>query len=514
MAIITVPGGSDSSIAVTVDGSQALALANQIRDDIVSHYYKTDRDIDVTNFYNGDDISPLAPRSNLLFDGVIKNGGVYNVKDGVNFITVGTLIKDGQKLDANDKFDANNFSFLNEPVTVNSAMSANQYIRVLAGIDGQVTYKAGKESGQFAGGSKDHPINFIGNDQEGGRWQIATGDGDDTIASGSGNNVINAGAGKNKITLGTGNNQVTSDGQDTITAPNGGFNSITIRGGHSLINIGDNSLINDVSSNNVITVGGGSTVIGGNAGNVTFNAASNDGHNNNHNRNEFLGGQNNTITASTDNFDVIHGVNNTFNINGSFKFFNGTGNTNVTLTGGQNITTQTQIFGADGLNFHLTAKDVNDPNNPVLLVAGGGGNQTLDGSTSSSNLLIYSDSTKGATTQLLGVGGAGNDTLVGGVGSNTLTGGEGNNLFIFTKDTDQGGKTLITDFSKSKNNMVEFLNYGFNRSDVDRILQNAHQDDKGNAVLDLGNHQLILQGVSVKDLNGTQFTYINDPVKK
>ena len=95
-----------------------------------------------------------------------------------------------------------------------------------------------------------------------------------------------------------------------------------------------------------------------------------------------------------------------------------------------------------------------------------------------------------------------------------MTGGEGNNLFIFTKDTDQGGKTLITDFSKSKNNMVEFLNYGFNRSDVDRILQNAHQDDKGNAVLDLGNHQLILQGVSVKDLKGTQFTYINDPVKK
>ncbi len=490
MAIITIPGGSDSSIAVTVDGSQAINMANQFREDIENHYNA--HDMDIEHFVS----TRIASYSSLLRDGetkthagIISQGGSYNLKNGFDFLTIGSVAGPGN-------------NFVKDPIDVTSQMTAGRFIRVLAGISNVVTYRANLESGEFSGGSKEGPIHFIGNstDNQVGDWTITTGNGDDTIEAGNGNNVIDAGEGKNLIKLGKGSNTVIASGQDTITAENSGYNTVTIKGGNTTVNLGDNSVINDVSGNNVMTVGGGSTVYGGNTDTVYFDGQKN------FNRNEFLGGSHSTVTAITNNFDVIHGNTNTFDVTGNFKYFNGTGETNVSLTGGDIEGGFSEIYGGRGVNFHLNAHNLK--NAYVMLMPGVGGNQTLDGSASSTNLLIYTDTTKGADTQLLGVGGYGNDTLVGGVGSNTLTGGAGDNLFMFNKATDDGGTTLITDFAKSKNNIIELVNYGYDNNDVTRILQNAH-DENGNAVLDLGNHKLILGGMKVQDINPNQILPLN-----
>lgn len=503
VGIITVVGGSDSSIAVTVDGSDAYKLAEQFRDDLLSHYYQ-DKDLDIASVNPNGDLSPNTP-TNKLVEGTITEGGSYNINDNIDYLVVGGY---------NAKRDVPNPILLKNPVTINSSMSAGKYVQILAGVDanrpGQasVEYHAGRENGSFIGGSKNNPIYFAGNERDGGNWRIVTGDGDDTIVSGSGNNTIQAGGGNNKITLGNGSNSVNSTGQDTIESPfNGGFNTITLRGGNSQVNVGNNSVVNDVSEGNTITVGGGSTVIGGTSGNVTFNSAGNG------NQNMFVGGDNNTVTATADNFQIIHGSNNKFNVTGDFRFFNGTGETYATINGSNKFDGNTQIFGANGLDFHLSAQD---NNSAVMFVAGIGANQTLDGSSSSSRLLIYADTTPGSTassSRLVGIGGSGDDTLVGGVGSSTLTGGDGSNLFLFTNGSDDGGNTVITDFSKSKGNKVQFLNYGFDQDDINNILKNAKDDENGNAVLDLFNHKLTLQGVSVNDLDPSQFIYYNSPTK-
>lgn len=490
MGIITVVGGSDSAIAVTVDGSEATRLAEQFRDDLLTHYYK-DRDLDISTFTSGEDVHLTKPSSNVA-EGAIINGGQYNVDDSVDYLVVGGF----------NKNNTANPILLTNPVTINSAMSSGHYVRILAGnvanSVGQVAveYHAGKEAGTFIGGSNNNPVHFIGNETDGSNWKVSTGNGDDTIISGSGNNTINAGGGNNTISLGGGNNSVNSNGQDTITAPdNGGYNTITLKGGSSTVHVGTNSVVNDVSSANHITVGGGSTVVGGDSGNIEFDSA------NNGNMNMLVGGDSNTITATADNLQVVHGSNDTFDVAGNLKFFNGVGETNTTITGSSNG--NSQIYGASGLDFHLTAQN----NSSSVLLVAGTGNETLDASHSSSDVLVYANTQAdvSSTTKLLATGGSGNDTLVAGVGSSTLTGGDGDNVFMFTKESDTNGNTVITDFSKSKGNKIEFLNYGFDQNDINNILKNAQTDSQGNAVLDLTNHKLTLQGVSVSDLDISQF---------
>lgn len=506
--VITTPGGSDRSVLVTVDGADAVKLAEQFRDELVGY-----RDSNSMQFSTlSSDGTSTVSGSGQLLDDVITQGGQYNIGNGANYAVIGQVV-DNSTL---GKVPA---QLLTSPVTINSSMSAGQFIKVLAGnlIDSTdqpgVTYNAGQENGSFVGGSVRNPIRFVGNDNNGGNWNVVTGGGNDVIYSGSGNDTINAGSGQNTINLGSGNNSVESNGQDTITSPfNGGFNTITLKGGNSTVNVGINSVVNDVSANNTITVGGGSTVIGGTDGTVNFNSV------NNGNLNMFIGGDSNTVTATADNFHIIHGASNNFNVTGDFRYFNGVGDTYATITGSNqldikgNKLVNTQIFGANGLDFHLNAHDNVDS---VMFVSGiTGANQTLDGSTSTSNLMIYADTTPGATnSRLLGIGGSGDDTLVGGSGFSTLTGGTGNNWFLFTNKEDDGGNTVITDFSKSTGNKIEFLNYGLDNKSLLDILNNAHNDDQGNAVLNLGNHQLTLQGVSKESLNITQFTYYNQPAK-
>ncbi|CAI3948906.1 unnamed protein product [Commensalibacter communis] len=106
-------------------------------------------------------------------------------------------------------------------------------------------------------------------------------------------------------------------------------------------------------------------------------------------------------------------------------------------------------------------------------------------------------------------GGRSDDTLTGGVGNSTFTGGAGSNLFAFTSSDVANGSTVITDFLASEDNQIALFNYGLNRSSLSALLKNSQNDVNGDAVLNLGNHEITIQGGSVSDLHPSQFIVYN-----
>lgn len=498
MAYVTLLGASGSTIAVTLDGAKATALAQQFVKDV-----KAFADNGNPAPMEVGDRLPYNP-NHLPLEGIIRRGGIdsvtgntreYKVGDEFRYLAVGGY---------NDTktFDKNNPIVLHEPVKIiSTATDKNHVIDILAGSTELITYVAGKENGKFIGGSG--PIKFEGNTVDGGNWNIVTGDADDTITAGNGQNTIDAGAGRNVITLSTGYNDIASEGADSISGP--GYNSITLMGGsssnyHAVINMGERTLVNDVSAYNTITVGGGSTVIGGTNSTVLFDSTKGASDANDP-ANSFIGGVNDTITANVDKLIVSRGYNNQITTSGQLTFLNGFGNTTITAA-------NSTIFGADNLNLHVNTVDggTSDP----LLFVGSQGNETLDGSTYSKNMHVFANTVLGGTSSLIAQGGAGDDTLVGGTGNDTFTGSKGNNLFAFIKETGNGGKTVITDFSASSGNKIGLYNYGLDADSLQAMLEKATEEN-GNTTLNISNHTIVLQGVSVNSLNANSFDIINSP---
>lgn len=330
-----------------------------------------------------------------------------------------------------------------------------------------------------------------------GSWALYTGDGDSTITTTDGNNQVNTGSGKNTIVLGTGNNSVYSEGQDTITGGGNGYQSVTLAGSKSEVTLGDNSLINDSSTgkDNTVSVGRNSTVFGGVSTTVTYNSGD---------QNVFQAGTSDTVNAAADSsaLRVIHGSDNTFNVEKTLSLFNGNGDTNITVNG------QFIGFGASDSNYTLNAGG----NDSGFFVADKG-NETLNASGSSANLLIYAYSVSGAQSSFEVSGGSGNDTLAAGTGNSTFSGGAGDNLFLFNKANAENGNTVITDFANSSQNKIGLFDYGLDNDSLNQLLQSSQNDTNGNAVLNLDGHTITIQGISVSDLNTNQFVVENDSLK-
>ncbi|CAI3950646.1 Ca2+-binding protein [Commensalibacter communis] len=493
---ITVVGGSDSAISVTLDGSQAIRLAQQFSEDI-KNYYQNNKLL-----ANPEDSE--TPTDKIGY-GVITAGGAYNLGNGYDYIVVGGYNYTQDPLNAMFAIDPENANYLTDAVTINSArMNANQNVSVVAGNYSGFTYEAGQESGKLAAGHASNNVNFKGNTVNGGNWDIRTGSGDDTIITGSGSNTVYASTGKNLIDITSGiRNQVNSEGQDTIIASQSSTaqNRVTLSGGnkdyHATVNINKGASVSDTSFYNVVTVGGGSTIEGGTYGNYTFDGS------NDSNMNHMAGGLSSTIQATGD-LQIVQGDSNTINASQSLTFLNGKGNTLANTQG------QALGFGANELNYTLNATG----NDAGLFVADAG-NETLNASGSTVGLSIYANTiVGGGGTNFVATGGSGNDVMVGGTGNSTFTGGAGDNFFMFDKNNSEDGKTLIKDFSHTgSNNKIALYNFGLDSDSLAELLRNSQNNDKGDAVLNLNGHTITVEGVSVSDLTVNQFDVGNPSIK-
>lgn len=494
---ITVVGGTDSSIAVTLDGAQALTLAHQFVDEL-DNYYQNNQ----LNFLNvaGDTAAAESGHYNY---GVITQGGAYSAGNGYNYIVAGGY---NSKPSATGWVDPSTATLLDDVVTINSAMNSSQFIKVLAGNVKNFEYNANEESGQLAAGNVNNSVIFNGNTVSGGDWDIRTGQGDDTVITGAGNNSVSASSGRNTINITAGiRNEVVSDGQDTITASSDShaINSVTLRGGtsqdyHAQVDINDGSNVTDQSYYNTVTVGGASTISGGTYGSYTFNGVSTST-----NHGILLCGTSSTVSVAGGGLEAVLGTSNTIAAAGNehIGFFNGGGNYSVSTAGDM------VGFGTDGLNYTL-----NVTGDATSMFVADSGNETLDASGSTSGISIYANTVVGANTNFVATGGSGDDIMTAGTGNSTFTGGAGDNTFMFSKSSSDNGNTVITDFSKA-NDKIEIYDYGLDNDSLSQLLANSTNDANGNAVLKLTGHTITLEGVSVNDLTVEQFTVANPGTK-
>lgn len=225
---------------------------------------------------------------------------------------------------------------------------------------------------------------------------------------------------------------------------------------------------------------------------------------------EFNGAENTTAYITNGNTTINSALNSNFMITGSPTTVSGGSNnfisTDSTLlfSGGTGYNSiigngPAYVFAADGLNLDLRSLDASS-----LFVAGEG-NETLNGAGSSAAIAVYASQISDHNTNLVATTGSGDDALNAGTGNSTLNGGTGNNLFIFNKDTDAGGRTVIGDFSASSGNRISLYGYNLTQDSLNSLLANSHNDSNGNAILNLENHQITVQGVSISDLHTQQF---------
>lgn len=210
------------------------------------------------------------------------------------------------------------------------------------------------------------------------------------------------------------------------------------------------------------------------------------------------GAQNSYFNISGGSTVVSNSHNSMYNTNSELSFNGGGGFNSITTTN------TALIFGNDGTDTLNLILNASNPEKTALFVAGSG-NSTLNGGGSTSGISVYAWNSDSTASNLVVTTGSKDDILYGGTGNSTFSGGMGNNLFAVAKDTDNGGKTVITDFAISSGNRIGLFGYGLNTDSVNLLLANSHNDANGNALLNLGNHQITLQGVSINELHANQF---------
>ena len=118
-------------------------------------------------------------------------------------------------------------------------------------------------------------------------------------------------------------------------------------------------------------------------------------------------------------------------------------------------------------------------------IAGDDGNDYLDGGVGGNDRLY---------------GGDGNDTLYGGSGEDWLEGGDGDDVFSFN---DESELATISDFTDGSDRIA--LNMTLYQSFNDLAIE---ADDDGNAVIYMGPRQITLVGVSVGEINNSDFIWL------
>lgn len=133
------------------------------------------------------------------------------------------------------------------------------------------------------------------------------------------------------------------------------------------------------------------------------------------------------------------------------------------------------------------------------LVKGGKGNDTLVGKAGNDFIV-------GGKGRDVLRGGRGSDTLVGGQGKDRLNGGFGNDILVGGAGSDlyvvsQG----IDIFRRFKPGKDQILARGFEKSDIDNLLENARSLNRGTLLLFADDASVIVEGVTIEQLSVNDF---------
>ena len=230
-----------------------------------------------------------------------------------------------------------------------------------------------------------------------GSWDVATGNGNDTIvAAGGGNDTIAAGGGTNNIQLGGGNDTITTTGFDIIQAGSGSATVSALAGGHDRIVAGSGNLDVNASGNAIVvmlagtgsdtfTGGSGIAIVhGGTAGNNLLTAGTGA-------TTLFGGGSGDTLTAGGANQILIAGSG-AETLVGSAKGFDrlraGPGADSLAASGNHNFL----IRSAGATSVTSAVMNTSGNYNEFLFInAGkaGGGTDTITGFNSTDKVALY-----------------------------------------------------------------------------------------------------------------------------
>lgn len=256
------------------------------------------------------------------------------------------------------------------------------------------------------------------------------GSGSDTLIGSAGHDTLEGGVGDDNLSGGSGSDDLSGDdGNDVLS---GGSESDVLSGGS-----GDDTLNGDGDSDNLQGDGGDDVLNGGSGDDVLAGGTGADGLN---------GGSNNDDLAGGNGDDTLDGGSGADNLRGDAgnDLVSG-GSGNDTLDGGDESDTldggsgQDQLSGGSGRDTLRGGSD-ND------LLQGGSDHDYLNGSTGDDTL----------------EGGAGRDRLYLGAGNDLATGGADADRFVFRGDDLDGGTDVITDFTGSDGDSLDFrsLNLG------------------------------------------------------
>jgi Ca2+-binding RTX toxin-like protein len=364
MSSVTVPGTGGSIITITTNGTATHLIAQQIANALAAAGSRA-----VTTTGSGGPLPPTTPgATNEL---VITGGGSTNNVTGFPFVT-------------NNNTSPNTISGLNTAI-LSGTVGGSFW------VDGNSTVAAGGGNNLIIGGP-------------GGNYQLAAGDGNDTIYTSGGGTI--AGGGANFLWAADPTdplpNYIISDGIGDTVAAGVGPDTVVAYGSNDLIFGGTGTLVVGAAPNSTVVSGTGAETIFGASGSLVQGDGS-----------------------------------------AGILFVGGAGS--ATVFG--STASVTTIFGGPG-----SAITFQNNGAPGAIMSAYAGNETLSSALSTSN-----NSLAGGSGNASLLGGAGNDVFWSGTGSNTLTGGAGSDNFAFIKGA-SGGADVITDFSPSDN--VWLAGYG------------------------------------------------------
>lgn len=329
---------------------------------------------------------------------------------------------------------------------------------------------------------------------------IDGGDGDDTILGSQGADTLIGGDGDDFIFGDNGDDAAFMGAGDDVFQWNPGDGNDTVEGQAGF----DTMLFNgaNVAESVDIFANGGRVLFTRNIANVTMDL-------NDVERVQFnaLGGADNIVVQDLSATDMTEvDINLAGTISGTAGdgqadtvTARGTGGDDVAMVVGDasgvsvlGLAAQINITGAESANDRLViTAGAGDDVIQASGVSGGAIALTLDGG-AGDDILIGGD---GNDTLL---GGAGDDVLIGGPGADVLDGGDGDDVII-----SDGFDTVVNNFTSGAgtDDRIDLSDRGLS---FEWLMAHA-TDVGGNAVLDLGDHQLTLNGVSSSTLHHDDF---------
>lgn len=372
-----------------------------------------------------------------------------NYMDSQNYVPAGYVAEGGETI--NDIDD--DFRDVNAAITGTSAGDL-----IAGGLNDDVIH-AGDGNDRVWGGTENDLING-----ESGNDTAIGGMGDDTLNGGLGADRLEGGVGNDSVSGGDGNDEVLGHAGDDFLDGGTGDDTISASDGNDTVYGGEgNDSLGGGFGHDSVYGGAGNDIIGSGSGHDMIDAGSGDDNiSGGWGYDTLYGGSGNDTMAGSFDADLLFGESGNDNMGG------GTGND--TIYGGDGHDT----VGAGDDHDAVWGQAGND------FLAGGAGNDTLRG-------------------------GAGDDQLNGGTGNDALQGGGGSDEFIFNSLTN-GETDVIWDF---ENGIDQIRMHGVSGVGMSGRFNNLDISSySGGAQIEYGGHTIRLEGVSVSELDVSDFIFI------